>query len=269
MCKSGAAQLAITAAHLALGLCLIALPGCGSADNRLVEETTEEYYPVQPDATISVKNTDGSIRIYGADTDEVKVHATKKAYSAERVQKIAVNVSANPRALAIDTVFPPKAKRRPTFDRSGTVDYSIIVPQTCNISRLELADGELVVEGIRGPGVKGSLINGRLVSHNCFANLQFSVVNGGLDLFYDWWEKRRIAIDLHTVTGGVRAVLPGDATFKIIAEVQSGQISDAFHPKEQERGGGSKSLNSEVGVNPQTQLTIRSTQGYIKIEEAY
>ncbi len=239
------------------------------AANPTVEETTEEYYPVKPGATIAVRNRDGSIQIYGAETNELKVQATKKAFSAERLKQIAVNVSEQADSIMIETSLPPKGKHWLDLDRSGTVDYIIVVPQTCQISNLELRDGEIVVEGMRGPGVKASLVNGRIVGHNCFGDLQLSVVNGGLDLFFDWWEKRAMMVSLRAANGGVRAMMPSDAAFSISAETASGHIDDAFLPKDQKQRSGPKVLRDVVGSDPASSFTIRTTSGNIRIEETY
>lgn len=254
---------------LALIGCTTALAGSVASANPTLEEITEEYYPVQPDATISVRNRDGAIRIYGAETEEVKVQAIKRAYSADRLKRITVSVSSKPGSLAIETSIPAKSKGWFAFDRSGTVEYNIVVPQTCRVSNLELADGEVVIEGMRGPGVKASLGNGSLVGHNCFGDLQFSVVNGGLDLFYDWWENRRMALNLRAENSGVRAILPSDAAFSLDAETRNGHIVNAFLAKEPKPSGAVNALMEVIGVDPQAQITIRTGNGNIRIDEAY
>ncbi len=256
-------------AILALIGCTPAFVGTVASANPTLEESTEEYYPVQPDATISVKNRDGAIRIYGAETDEAKVQTIKRAYSADRLKGITVKVSSKPGALALETLIPAKSKGWFAFDRSGTVEYNIVVPQTCKVSNLELTDGEVVVQGMRGPGVKASLGNGRLAGHNCFGDLRFSVANGGLDLFYDWWENRRMALNLRTDNGGVRAILPSDAAFSLDAQTQNGHIVNAFLPKEPKPSGAVNMLTEVVGVDPRAQLTIRTNNGNIRIDEAY
>ena len=47
---------------------------CRPAVDRTLEETIAHRYPVEPTATLSVTNRDGSIRVYGAagDTREVQ-----------------------------------------------------------------------------------------------------------------------------------------------------------------------------------------------------
>src|SRR5436309_14718165 len=85
------------------------LPGCRPAVDRTLEEMIDHVYPVEPTATLSVTNRDGSIRVYaaGGETRDVHVEAIKKAYSAERLKAISVQVSATPNSISIETIYPP------------------------------------------------------------------------------------------------------------------------------------------------------------------
>src|SRR5258705_7491368 len=85
------------------------LLGCRPAADRTLEEVIDHVYPVEPTATLSVTNRDGSIRVYAAGTEvhEVRVEAVKKAYSAERLKAISVKVSAQPNAISVETTYPP------------------------------------------------------------------------------------------------------------------------------------------------------------------
>ena len=59
------------------------LNGCGSADNRVQEETFERVYAIEPSARLTIQNRDGVVSIYGSDTSEMRLNAVKKAYSQE------------------------------------------------------------------------------------------------------------------------------------------------------------------------------------------
>src|SRR2546421_6337178 len=85
------------------------LLGCHPAVDRTLEEMIDHSYPVEPTATLSVTNRDGSIRVYGADSEarSVRVEAIKKAYSIERLKAISVQVSAQRNSISIETVYPP------------------------------------------------------------------------------------------------------------------------------------------------------------------
>jgi hypothetical protein len=93
----------------------------------------------------------------------MRVQAIKGAYAAGRLKQIVVNVSVRPGSVSIETSFPSKPNWG-LLDRSGTVEYTIVVPQTANISQLELGNGEFLVEGMRGQRLHAQLESGRIPS---------------------------------------------------------------------------------------------------------
>src|SRR5438105_1154946 len=136
---------------------------CRPAVDRTLEEMIDHVYPVEPTATLSVTNRDGSIRVYAAGTEihEIRVEAIKKAYSAERLKAISIKVSAQPNAISIETIYPADSGIG-FSDRSGTVDYVIVVPQTIRITKLELSNGEMQLDGMRSEEAHAQLGSGRL-----------------------------------------------------------------------------------------------------------
>src|SRR3954464_5884560 len=135
-----------------------------------LEEVVQQKYEEDADATLSVQNIDGSIRVYASDQPMISTEAFNKAYNRERLQGIVVEVQASRTGVAITTSFPPR--KSALSDRSGTVDYVIVVPQTAKITQLELVNGEILVEGLRrGGSAKAHLANGWLGSHNCFGDI--------------------------------------------------------------------------------------------------
>lgn len=206
---------------------LLSLTSCGSATNPTVEETFEQFYRIESTADISIKNRDGLVRLYGSLANDMRVQAIKRAYTRERLKQIVVDVSVQPGLVSIETKFPPK----PTwglFDRSGTVEYTIVVPQTASISRLESGNGEVLVEGMRGQTLHAQLERGRIFARNCFSNAVFSLGHGTLTVTYGWWEPRKFSIQANVADGAALAFLPGPAAFHLIAETPRGRIANDF-----------------------------------------
>ena len=167
---------------------LLSLAGCGSENDRVLEETFERLYTIEPNANITIQNGDGAVLVYGSNTSEMQVHAVKRAYRRSRLTQIAIDVSTKPGSVSITTKFPPRPKWG-LFDRSGTVDYTVTVPATANILGLDLDAGEVLVDGMRGQTTRARLGEGRMFARNCFTNLDLAVRRGNLILSYDWWEK--------------------------------------------------------------------------------
>src|SRR5664279_3645774 len=73
-----------------------------------LEEVLEQKYDLEANATLSVANTDGSIRVYAHGAPGITIQAFKKAYTEERLRGIVVDVKATRNSIAITTNFPPR-----------------------------------------------------------------------------------------------------------------------------------------------------------------
>ena len=244
----------------------LSLTGCGSATDRTFEETIEQSYKIEPGTSISIKSVDGSIHVYGSPASEITVQVTKRAYTPKRLKQIAVNVSVQAGAVAIETNFP-KEPRWGLFDRSGTVDYTIVLPDTASISRLELANGEVSVEGMRGQTVHAHLGEGRMFDHNCFSNVDVTVGRGTLTLAYEWWEPGKFSVQANIANGNTIAFFPSDAVFHLIAETVHGRIASDFAPEGERRAEPTAKIDMSVNGGGDVGIKLGATEGNIKIVE--
>ena len=128
---------------------LMLLNGCGGANKIVLQEFSEKIYAVESNTSISVHNRDGAVLIYGSNLNELRVRSTKKAYSRERLNQIAIDVSTQPGAISVTAKFPPHPRWR-FPDHSGTVDCTIVVPATATISALDLNAGEVLLDSMHG-----------------------------------------------------------------------------------------------------------------------
>ena len=244
------------------------IEGCEPAENSILEEVSDRHYPVESAApTISVSNHDGSVSIYGAGGDlrEVEVKTLKKAFTPERLNAISVRVSAQTNSVSIDTDFPEN--RKLFSDRSGTVDLVIIVPQATAISKLDLANGEVLIEELRSSEAHVQLGSGRMFIHNCFGRFDVAVQTGNVGLFYDWWEHRDFAIMARIADGNAFAFLPDEAAFHLVANSVNGKIANDFEDKEQRHAEGTKHVDVLVGGLDKPKIQIETTDGNIRIAE--
>jgi hypothetical protein len=246
---------------------IVCLAGCRPESERLLEQTFERTISVEPNVRFSLKNAEGSIRLYGAGTREIKIQAIKKAYGQDRLEKISINVTAKPGSVAIDTIYPPKPKLG-LADRSGIVDYVIVLPENATVSRLELATGEVLIEGMRGSKVTASLLNGRMFNHNCFGDHQLLVANGALDIVFDWWEGQKFAVDARIVNGNLRALIPSEAAFHLQAAAEDGQVACDFHERQRTVRDLVQKIDKTIGGGGQTDIRLRATKGSIHVVEA-
>jgi hypothetical protein len=68
---------------------------------------------------------------------------------------------------------------------------------------------------------------------------------------YDWWNPRKFSADTQIADGNLFAVIPGDASFHLIAEAANGKIGNDFAEKEQRTGAAVTKVDSLVGASPQ------------------
>ena len=232
-----------------------------------LEEIVEQKYSVEADATLSVQNIDGSIRVYAADKPEIQIQAIKKAYDRERLDAILVDMKATQSSVAITTTFPPR--KNALGDRSGTVDYIIVVPQTARVTDLSLINGELLVEGLRNGGrAKARLVNGWLGGHNCFGDLDLAVETGRLDVAYDWWENHEFSIKAFSTRGNVRAIFPGDTSINLSATAVEGRIANGFAPKKANSGEELiHSVAEVIGPDAEAVVSLEARRGNIRIDK--
>jgi DUF4097 and DUF4098 domain-containing protein YvlB len=257
---------AIRFAPASIAFCL--LLSCRPAVDRTLEEMIDHRYPIEPTATLSVTNRDGSIRVYGAgsETRSVRVEAIKKAYSPERLKAISIQISAGPNSISIETIYPTDSDAG-FSDRSGTVDYVIVVPHTIRISKLELTNGEVQLDGMSSDEARAQLGNGRLFAHNCFGNLNLSLKTGNLAIVYEWWEEREFSIHATIQDGNAFAYIPTEAAFHLIAHTATGKIANDFAEKEQRRTEPINKVDMLVGGGGKTTFQFETQDGNVKIAQ--
>ncbi|HLW34917.1 MAG TPA: DUF4097 family beta strand repeat-containing protein [Chthoniobacterales bacterium] len=247
---------------------VLLMEGCEPADDSILEEVSDRHYPVDSvSPTISVSNRDGSVSIYGAGGDlrEIRVEVLKKAFTPERLKAISVTVNAQPNSISIETDIPEN--RKLFSDRSGTVDLVIVVPQAATISKLELHNGEVLLEEVRSPEGHARLGTGRLFVHNCFGSFDIQVQTGNVGLIYDWWEQRDFSIRSRIEDGNAFAFLPDEAAFHLIANSVSGKVANDFEEKEQRQPEGTNHADVLVGGLEKPKIEIETNDGNIRIAE--
>ncbi|MFZ0916085.1 MAG: hypothetical protein WAN04_04260 [Candidatus Udaeobacter sp.] len=248
---------------------LLALAGCGSGNGRLLEESFEQLYTVEPNANITIQNGDGAVLVYGSNVNEMRVQAVKRAYQRARLKQIAIDVSTKPGSVSITTKFPPRSKWG-LFDRSGTVDYTVVVPATANILGLDLDAGEVLVDGMRGQTTRARLGQGRMFARNCFTNLDLAIWRGNLILSYDWWEKSTFTAQANLTQGNEWAYLPVGGAFHLLAQAAHGEIFNDFetHPVGESAATRGTKVDALVNGGGEATIKLRVTEGNIKIVEA-
>ena len=246
---------------------LSTLAGCGSAAHRPLEETFEQTYTIESAANLTVINGEGAVFVYGSNTNEFRVQAVKRAYTRQRLKQIAVNVSIQPGSVSINTKFRPKPKWS-LSDRSGTVDYTIVIPATANLAHLELGAGEILVDGMRGQRMLARLRSGRMFARNCFGNVALTLDRGTFTLAYDWWESGKFSIQANVDRGNAWAFLPIDVVCHLVAETRRGNIGNDFEEPAERGTKDISKIDMLIQGGGDAAVTMRTKEGNMRIMKA-
>ena len=239
---------------------------CLARASSVVDETVKEEHALSGNAKVTIRNADGRIHVYGSNKDELTIIAWKRAFTKERLDGIKVNAVVTSDSAVIDTIYPP-APEGLLADRSGTVDYTIYVPQACTLEKAELVNGEIMLQDLRGPSAHASTDKGRILVRNCFTALRLAVGAGGMDVFYTWWETGAFSLLAEIASGNMRLALPPNAAAQIEAEASSGSIRYSLGGEQQQ--GDQRTLTTTIGDSSEVDLKIRAARGNIRIEKSY
>jgi DUF4097 and DUF4098 domain-containing protein YvlB len=243
---------------------LLLFSGCGKELDRTATELVEQTYPVDPAARLKISNLKGSISIRGAETDQLVLRTTKKVANPEQLRNIRINVAAESGSISIATSVVPEKKKLPSGG-TGTVDYILIVPRTLNITRVELEDGNVFIEGMEGESVRATVVDGELIVRDCCAPLNIMLANGDLDLSYEHCRNRPFVADAQITHGRARLAIPESASFRARAQTDTGTIANDFADMVQVNSRSVRKVDLSVGASPRSELNVRVTTGDITI----
>jgi hypothetical protein len=171
--------------------------------------------------------------------------------------------------VSVSTKFPPQPKWA-LSDRSGTVDYTIVLPASVGICVLDLNAGEVLLDSMPGREARVRLGDGRIFARNCFTNLDLTMNRGTLTLSYDWWEEEKFSAQANVGQGNAWVFLPTDAAFHLLAHAAHGKIANDFNNVPVSANSSARGMNIDQIINGGGSATIqiRVDKGNMKIAEA-
>lgn len=231
----------------------------------ILEDEVRQGYDLAPTASVSIRNTDGRILIYGSDKARLEITAMRRAFTRERLEAIRIDVSIEGDTAIIDTIYPPVAGGSRFADRSGTVDYLILLPQRCTLAQVKLAQGEMLIEGMRGAQIEAQLDRGLMHLRDCFSAMRVHLGRGRLNVRYGWWEAGAFSLSAEVAEGNLRVAVPGGAAIHFDAATVKGKIASAFSRVP----AGTQRIEEHFGEESAVEFKLRTTRGDIRLERAY
>jgi DUF4097 and DUF4098 domain-containing protein YvlB len=243
------------------------LAGCSPKVEGPKDEVFEQTYEIDPEAGLSIRNTDGSIVIHGTETGALKLRAVKKAKSNKELKGIDITSSAGAKAVSITTKFLPQ-KNQALSTGSRTVDYIIEVPPSVNLTRIDLENGQIAIDGMRSEDLNATVVDGQLVIRNCCGNAHLNIANGALDLYYQSCDRRRFLVDAQITNGNAGVFIGRGGSFHVQAETMTGKIINELGDMVNLNGHAVRKVDISTGKGVvRHDIKLRVTTGDIKIAE--
>jgi DUF4097 and DUF4098 domain-containing protein YvlB len=245
-------KTALMAASLLL-VCAATIPAAAAQ----FRDEFHKTYPASPNVNVSLSNINGSVQITAWDRNEVQLDAVKTANTQAKLDEAEIRVNASQDKISIETHYPEHR----TNNNPASVEYELHVPGTARLDKIDLVNGKLDIDGVKGE-VHGASVNGNVSARGLSGNVELSTVNGSVSSeLVDLNAARRVK--LSSVNGRVELAMPKDANAHLSASTVSGSISSDFQLPIHKGWVGSD-LDTTLGSGA-TRVELSNVNGSIKI----
>ncbi len=230
------------------------------------KEEFHHTYALPADGRVEVKNINGPVKIEGWDRNEVKVDAIKWANSKERLDEAKIVVEEGSSSVSIHTQYPDHDLNFHDGDQDNpaTVEYSVMVPKSARVDRVELVNGSLSLQGLIGT-VEASCVNGEITARGLVGRTHLSTVNSEVDAQFE--KPNATSIELSSVNGRVRLTLPATAKAEVEANTVIGSIHNDFGLQVNNHRFVGHDLHGQLGGGG-TQIHLKNVNGQIDIHRS-
>ena len=210
-------------------LTLVALlsiaPVSTSSAANAIERVTNRY-ALNPDGRVQLENFNGRVVVRAWDGAGVTLEAIKEGRTAEVVAGIKINVQSTPELLKVKTELAKVKRGWFGSTHEGQVSYTLLAPAGAKLDGIESVNGEVAVEGMRGP-IKVSTVNGNINIHGLAGAARISTVNGRIVTEHATL-KAGDHLKASAVNGRIEVRIPAGAGASLTAETVNGTIHSDF-----------------------------------------
>lgn len=235
----------------------------GSLTVRPFEEF-QRYEPFPSGGTLSLKNRDGRIEIFGWDREECEVYAERSIpYYLDRRFRILQHDRYVP-AIEMDqfeSFIKIQTIPAPAENATNIVDYSIRVPEAVNLKPIINRKGDITIADLYGD-VEAETREGNVNVENFSGSLRVSVGAGNVEAaLFDLRPEDEIS--LSTEEGHITLRLQQGVSADLEVFVPNGKIFSAFAAGE-EKGTADK-ISVKLGMGG-ARISMTALNGDIRIE---
>lgn len=246
-------------AYLLLGIIALLVAPLGGLARTL--EEVNETYAFNPGGSVSVENVNGDITIEAWDRSDVRVEYRITGHSENGASRVRVKIDSNPDHLRIDTIYE-QSNRWWGNDDGASVHYSLKVPASAHLRRIETVNGSVEITGIAGE-VQAETVNGGIRARGLRSDAKLSTVNGAVEAEFDRFGERQ-RVSMESVNGQVEVTLPENADVDIRAETVHGSLRNDFGIAV-DKGLVGSDLRGKLG-NGSARLSLETVNGSVNIK---
>jgi hypothetical protein len=223
-----------------------------SGDDTVLTKT----YPLDGDATFSVRLIKGNVTVTGSDGDEAEVKITKHGGSAEERSAARVLLAQTDEGLTFVSAGGPSGVE---------VSYEVKVPRGLHELELAADKGDVKVSDFDG-SVVADVKNGKVEFRNVTGQVKSNVMKGDTRVVYEKPE-REGSQEFNVIKGNIEATLAEGTDAEVRAETIAGDISadDSLGFSVEKRPAG-RALSGRLGDGGRP-LHFKVTSGDIKIKK--
>src|ERR1035437_1396313 len=189
-------------------------------------ERFDQTYPLNADGKVSVSNVNGSIIVEAWDRNEIKLEYIKIADGPDALAAVNVKIDARPDAFKTEVDLDNWKTQKGVGRINGKmqVNYHLMVPRGAVLNSIETVNGTINVSNFVN-STKVSAVNGTVNATNLQGTANLSTVNGSVNADFDRLDSTS-QIQLSTVNGNVKLLIPSDASATINADSINGKITN-------------------------------------------
>ena len=242
----------------------------GLLSGTAMADYTEELnwtFELNDGGRISLENINGNVDVTGHAGNTVEITAYKKAGSEDYLEKLEIIIEDSPDAIHIETEHPDSGLKgwfNWGKDNSGSVRFTLLVPDTADLDAIESVNGNVRISGVSGL-VRAETVNGDVEVSDLRGNASLETVNGGIDATFDKFAAGQKA-NCETVNGRVVVNLPEDADVSVTAETINGGIDGKDFGLKVDKGFVGRDMEGDIG-NGAGRLSLGTVNGAIKVRK--
>lgn len=228
-----------------------------------VKDEIIKTFNVSERAEFRLDNVNGDVDIKGWDNNEIKVKAVVTAKNQDARDRITIEMNENDRGVSVETQY--KKSSSWGNNHSGSVEYTVMVPRNTRLSSIDLVNGSLTVENVKGE-MNIDLVNGSIDAIGLASDSEINSVNGSIVVAYQTLSKDLKDISIDTVNGRIELRLPESINADVDIETMNGSIRNDFGLSVNKNMFSGKNLHGTIGSGD-VRISIESVNGGVKLRK--